>query len=815
MRRLNRRLVRPLRAAVVLLVVVAMIAACGGGGGSGNGAGRPQTTAPTPAPPPPPPPCVQTVLGCLTETQYEAKLVEIEDTHNGEDDFKNQWGLTAVRADRAWAELELQRGIGTAPGSGQTVGVIDTGIDTGHPVFSSKTVTEEFFGRKEDIDEDGSRTSHGSAVAGVIVGRPSESFTDSVTAARGVAWGADVAMFAIQAGSSSGNYRPISLTSLESADDRWASRLTHVIGWSQNGRTIEFVNMSVGFLGIIEQYSAQELRTNFGDAIAALAQDGAGDDTVFVWAGGNAHGDPCDPSDFTNNPTLCESYVDSDNQTQYRVNAKSVEILPGLPARIAELRGRVVAVVAVAPDSDDDEDYEIASFSNRCGIAARWCIAAPGALIRTAYFGPDPDDNTPGSRGAYNANGTSFAAPMVTGALVAMKHHFRDEIPNTGLVSRLLETAYDKGIYAVSATYGHGLLDLAAALSPQGVPRVSLSERVDGTGADLRQTRFALGNAFGDGLTRALAGQEVAAFDALGAPFWYSLGAFTLSAGGPSAAARLRSFMAPSGQDAVVWRPVLGAVESHDPVAGPTPLRLGLLDAPAQGTRGGHLSLAGRALTLNAAGQEGFNATAFSTEGLDGQAPTSGAALSWRPDGAPLGLRGGFVGEREALLGSRAAGAFGRMAAGSAFAGIEGSTRLGAWRLGAGAEVGTVNASAHGGLIADLSPLTTSAFALQAERPLADAGVLTLAVSQPLRVETGHARLLVPVGRTKDGQVRRQTVTTDLAPTGRQIELAAQWRQRLDSGGELRLGAAWTHDPGHTAAADPDLTLLASWRQSF
>ena len=794
---------RPLRAAVALLVVVAMIAACGGGGGS------PQTTTP----PPPPPPCVQTVLGCLTETQYETKLVEIEDTHNGEDDFKNQWGLTAVRADRAWAQLELEYGIGTAPGSGQTVGVIDTGIDTGHPVFANKTVTEHLF--PGAVDEDGSERSHGTGVAGVIVGRPNEAFTDAVTAARGVAWGADVAMFAIQTGSSTGTYSPISLTSLASADDRWTPRFNHVIDWSQNGRTIDFVNMSVGFLGIIEQYSTQQLRANFGDAIDALAQDGTGDDTVFVWAAGNAHGDPCDPADFTNNPDLCEAYVDG-GKTKYRVNAKSVEILPGLPARIAELRGRVVAVVAVASDSDDDGDYEIASFSNRCGIAAQWCIAAPGVEIRTAYFGPHPDTDAPGARGAFSADGTSFAAPIVTGALVVMKHHFRDEIPNTGLVSRLLATAYDKGIYANSATYGHGLLDLAAALSPQGTPRVSLSERVDGTGVDLGQTRFALGNAFGDGLTRALARQEVAAFDALGAPFWYSLGVFTPSAGGPSAAARLRSFMTPSGQDAALWRPVLGAVESHDPAAGPTPLRLGLLDAPAPGARGGHLSLAGRALTVNAAGQEGFSATAFSTEGLDGRAPTSGAALSWRPDGAPLGLRGGFVGERAALLGSKAAGAFGRISSGAAFAGIEGSTRLGAWRLGAGAEVGTVNASAQGGLIADLSPLTTSAFAVEASRPLAeDGGTLTLSLSQPLRVETGQARLSVPVGRTKDGRVRRQTMTADLAPTGRQIELAAEWRQRLDGGGELRLGAAWTHEPGHAAAADPDLTLLAGWRHAF
>ena len=40
-----------------------------------------------------------------------------------------------------------------------------------------------------------------------------------------------------------------------------------------------------------------------------------------------------------------------------------------------------------------------------------------------------------------DANGTSFAAPMVTGALVVMKDFFRDELYNTDLVARLLATA--------------------------------------------------------------------------------------------------------------------------------------------------------------------------------------------------------------------------------------------------------------------------------------------------------------------------------------------------------------------------------------
>ena len=181
----------------------------------------------------------------------------------------------------------------------------------------------------------------------------------------------------------------------------------------------------------------------------------------------------------------------------------------------------------------------------------------------------------------------------------------------------------------------------------------------------------------------------------------------------------------------------------------------------------------------------------------------------------PLGVRGGWVGEREAMLGSAAAGAFGRLAAGSAFVGIDGSAKAGPWRLGAGAEVGVVNGAGRGGLIADVSPLTTSAFTVRAERPLADAGTLTLSLSQPLRVEAGQARLSVPVGRTKEGFVRRHAVSAALAPAGREIEVSAEWRETLPAGGELRLGAAWTRHPGHAAGADPDLTLLAGWRRVF
>ena len=37
----------------------------------------------------------------------------------------------------------------------------------------------------------------------------------------------------------------------------------------------------------------------------------------------------------------------------------------------------------------------------------------------------------------------------------------------------------------------------------------------------------------------------------------------------------------------------------------------------------------------------------------------------------------------------------------------------------------------------------------------------------------------------------------------------------LAAGGELRLGASWTRQPGHAASADADVSLFAGWRRAF
>ena len=400
---------------------------------------------------------------------------------------------------------------------------------------------------------------------------------------------------------------------------------------------------------------------------------------------------------------------------------------------------------------------------------------------------------------------------MVTGGLAVMKHFFRDQLSNIDLVRRLFATADKSGIYADRDVYGQGLLDLGAATSSVGALGVALAERVDGPVLPLAETAFASGVALGDGLAQALSGQEIAGFDTLGAPFWFLLDALIDRAPRRFAATRLRALMAPEEDgEPGVFRPRFAPL-----AAGPAGTSVGFIQAPSSGAPGGHLSLVGRALALGAGAPGGLDIAAFSTEGMPGQSPTTGAALSWRPDGALLGLTSGWVAERETMLASSSTGAFGRLSGASAFAGIEGRVKMGVWRIDAGIEIGTVRATASGGMIATVSSLTTSAFAFTAGRELAGGHSVEFSASQPLRVESGRARLSVPVGRSKDGRVLRRSLSAGLAPSGRQIDFAARWRRTFRTGGALNLGAALTHQPGHDAAARPDLSLLAGWRHAF
>ena len=775
------------RMTVLSSVIALLISACGGGGGGGSNVG------PDPMMPmmPVDDPCIETSeFGCISSARYEEEGRRIAETHRIRTDFSSQWGLGAINADKAYAHLELAEGANVEPGQGVTVGLVDTGIDTGHFLFAEDRISEEFLGGA--VNELGGKFSHGTAVASVIGAQP----TERANGFHGVAWGAELKMFAIPLADPPPPdipYRPIAPGALRSDDAEDAMLYQYVLG-----QDMDILNLSFTTPGLIKDYTEQEIRFNFGQAIAALAQTGVQDKTILVWAAGNANDRACLPGTVN-----C-------NRIDNRLDASSPEIYAGMVARIEELQGHSIAVVAV------DQAGDIAGFSNRCGIAAEWCIAAPGDDVSVAYFGPI--DGISGRRTIVKGGGTSFAAPMVSGGLAVMRQLFRDQLPNTALVTRLFATADKAGKFANRNIYGQGMMDLGAATLPVGTTGITLGNTVGGLGINIQSTGLRLGGALGDGLGQALAGQEIVAFDSLGAPFWFKLSGFTGATRGPSSLVRLHELTAQS----PVTRRTAGRLTTFTPARaggsveqdlGYGMLRFGYRERPA-GPEGGHFMLADNATTLTFTGSNGMSFSTFTASGFAGRAPTSGVALAWRPFDVPVGFRAGWLAEQQTLLGTMATGAFGQLSADAAVTGLETSFEIGRWHLAADAEIGKAHPQVRGGIITRMSSLTTSAFALNATRRLANGGLIRIALSQPLRVEGGRAALNVPIGRTKDGDVLRQSVSASVAPSGRQIDVSAQWYYPLVNG-ELRFDAAWMHNPGHNADADPAVRLLAGWQFEF
>ena len=721
-------------------------------------------------------------LGCLNKEAFEEKIDTWANLFKAQKDFTAQWGLNAINAHRAYAHLKAIKGEQVKPGQGVTIGFLDTGIDEKHPSFKNVNVIETLFW--DVADEDGTEMSHGTAVASVAAGGRVASETYQ-NAHHGVAWGADVAMFAFPQYNNPSWYDPRSFKKLRENDTKDAKLFKAILN-----KDIDILNTSNAFgsLGIIEDYTEDQLRKDYRKTIAALAQARAKEKTILIWSAGNSQTRSCN-----------SDHVDRErcSNVQNRVgtvNASSPQLIAGLPAKIEELRDHHIAVVAVKK-GDNGQPGPIADFSNRCGIAADWCIAAPGQDVISAYFGPANGQN--GVRTFGSAFGTSFSAPMVAGGLAIMKQLFRDQLSNTELVSRLFATANKTGIYADRSIYGQGLMDLDAATNPWTIPAFvgtgqAAGHMADGL-ADVNTSGMLLGQALGDSLPQALASQEIAAFDSLGAPFWYPASHFTVPTAGTSLATNLQRFLHPAQQPTLpqTWQ---FSFQKH-----------------ATALEGGHLALTHGASRLSMRGPQGWGATLFQETGA-----LEGLILTWNPQTFDdLTVEAGYLKEKKSLLGTQASGAFGQLSADTLFLSAAINTTAGRWQLAAQGELGHVIPSlGHSLLIDRVSPLTTSAFGLEATRPFDNGASFSFSLRQPLRVERGAATFSLPTGRSQDGVVLGKTLSAPLAPRGRQLDLTAKLQLPL-WGGDVSMGAVRSQHPQHQLGAAPQWTVFTGYRSSW
>ena len=229
----------------------------------------------------------------------------------------------------------------------------------------------------------------------------------------------------------------------------------------------DIINLSLGGPGAFDE----ELIESFGRA--------TDQGRILVFAGGND-----DRTDEDGNPLTTPPDVEGSSSVVID------ERLNGL--------GLAVGVV--------DENNEI-QFNN-CGTARERCLVAPGIDINT----------TDNGGGFESVDGSSFAAPAVSGSLALLLERF-PTISSNDAVEILLVSATDLGEKGVDEVFGHGLVNLERAFQPIGVASLPTGTDIDGGLATLSSSTLGLSGAFGDAFGDVAALQDGLFLDGFRRPY--------------------------------------------------------------------------------------------------------------------------------------------------------------------------------------------------------------------------------------------------------------------------------------------------------
>ncbi len=215
----------------------------------------------------------------------------------------------------------------------------------------------------------------------------------------------------------------------------------------------------------------------------------ASNDAVTVFAGGNmgsAHSVQLVAAAPIANPSLLF----------YRDENKVLQPFDAFPTDVSKIDSSLfVTVVSV------DEQSKLTSYSQRCGSAAPWCIAAPGGDMTSSSSGgivsTIPDDYYA------MAQGTSMAAPVVSGALATIMAAFPSLKAEEAVVI-MFETATDLGAVGTDELYGRGLLNLKAAMQPVGTTSLALGDSTNQDLINVNSSRLTVPKNFAQSLLKQL-----------------------------------------------------------------------------------------------------------------------------------------------------------------------------------------------------------------------------------------------------------------------------------------------------------------------
>ncbi|GLQ96110.1 S8 family serine peptidase [Dyella mobilis] len=297
-------------------------------------------------------------------------------------------------------------------GAGVTIGVVDSGIMPNNPAIAGR-VTQEFI----DVDPTTNNTSipdvvgHGTWVSQIAAGVSYQNF------AGGIAPGADLVSARIiddSAPDDNGSTAPSQVTPSD------ATPLGQV-NQQLIGAGVQVMNNSWG--GITWSSTDTATTQAFDQAYAPFIEQHNG---LVVFAAGN------------------------DSQA----NPSTIASLPTVANDPALQKGWLVAVAL-----NSNTPTQLESYSNKCGVAMNYCLAAPGDVVVL-----DKDTlSTTANPTYYLVEGTSFAAPQISGA-AALVWQAYPYFSNYQVQQTLLGTATPIGAQP-NPTFGYGALNVGAAVN--------------------------------------------------------------------------------------------------------------------------------------------------------------------------------------------------------------------------------------------------------------------------------------------------------------------------------------------------------------
>jgi len=379
------------------------------------------------------------------------------------------WGLDMINALPAY-----QKGF---TGKGVTVAVVDSGLDVNHPEYAGRVSSLLYnFGNDKNIGDvfptrnaDGSLSGHGDHVSGTI--------------------GAGRNGFGMQGVAYDATLMPVRAVEVEGRDPNLDATDQAIVYAADHGAKV--LNGSFGppvfpmpFIDGAPNPNYQVLDYQLLSEPEVLEQTyealkyAAAKDVVLVFAAGNERQDQ--PGYYTSLPSgngmfplITAEFISSGklrfldpDSDDIDLNDPSTYIFlnptnpPLVSLDFSDLKGSLIAVVAVGPDR------KIAYYSNECGEAAEWCLAAPGGLTEDhpdGIFSTWPQgDPTNGNRDYRYISGTSMASPHVAGATAVVRSAF-PYMNARQTIETILTTATKEG-FEDEAKFGQGLLNLGAAV---------------------------------------------------------------------------------------------------------------------------------------------------------------------------------------------------------------------------------------------------------------------------------------------------------------------------------------------------------------